>query len=90
MPSLVEAIEQKYGENSIDSDASEEDEGISVSIFVPSKPQRIAIPSLLVLNDCDITTAGEEQVLEAKCASVEELDLAKNKLNEWQEVNNSC
>lgn len=84
MPSLVEAIEQKYGDSSTDSDGSEE--GITVSIFVPRKPPRVTLPSLLVLNDCDITTAGEKQALSDKCSCVEELDLAKNKLNYWPEV----
>ncbi|CAG9861078.1 unnamed protein product [Phyllotreta striolata] len=85
MPSLLEALEQKYGESSTDSDGSE-DEGISVSIFVPCKSPRAVVPALLVLNDCDIATAGEKEALIAKCASVEELDLAKNKLQEWPEV----
>lgn len=85
MPSLVEAIEQKYGDSSTESEGSEE-EGITVSIFVPSKPPRVTVPSLLVLNDCDITTAGEQQALVDKCSGVEELDLAKNKLNFWPEV----
>ncbi|KAG5892455.1 hypothetical protein JTB14_009863 [Gonioctena quinquepunctata] len=61
-------------------------EGIAVSIFVPCKSPRAIVPALLVLNDCDITTAGEKDVLVAKCAGVEELDLAKNKLNDWPEV----
>lgn len=86
MPTLVEALEQKYGESSAESDGSEEEEGISVSIYVPSKSQRTAVPSLLVLNDCDITSAGERQSLIAKCSAVEELDLAKNKLKDWEEV----
>lgn len=85
MPSLVEAIEQKYGDSSTESEGSEE-EGISVSIFVPRKSQRSIVPALLVLNDCDITTAGEKSALTDKCAGVEELDLAKNKLNKWEEI----
>ena len=86
MPSLLEAIEQKYGEVPQESDGSEE-EGISISIYVPRKSPRMVVPSLLVLNDCDIATAGEQQALVDKCATVEELDLAKNKLNYWPEVN---
>lgn len=85
MPSLLEALEQKYGESSTESEGSEE-EGISVSIYVPRKSPRLTVPSLLVLNDCDIATAGEQQALVDKCAAVEELDLAKNKLNYWPEV----
>lgn len=85
MPSILEALEQKYGESSTESEGSE-DEGISVSIFVPCRSPRAAVPALLVLNDCDIATAGEKDALMAKCAGVEELDLAKNKLNDWPEV----
>lgn len=98
MPSLVEALEHKYGPmcctptnngtlSSEDSDASssEADEGICV-IYVPRRSPRVTVPSLLVLNDCDITTAGEKEALLDKCAQVEELDLAKNKLNYWSEV----
>ncbi|KAJ8933904.1 hypothetical protein NQ314_013703 [Rhamnusium bicolor] len=85
MPSLLEALEQKYGESSTESEGSE-DEGISVSIFVPCKSPRAVVPALLVLNDCDIATAGEKDALVAKCAGVEELDLAKNKLSDWPEV----
>ncbi|XP_018328403.1 tubulin-specific chaperone cofactor E-like protein [Agrilus planipennis] len=81
MPSLLEALEQKYqdGGNATDTEGS-------VSIFVPRKPPRVIVPSLLVLNDCDITSAGDKQALVDKCAAVEELDLAKNKLEHWPEV----
>ncbi|KAL3265423.1 hypothetical protein HHI36_009627, partial [Cryptolaemus montrouzieri] len=88
MPSLLEALEQKYGEKETESEESDDskEEDISISIFVPCKSPRALVPSLLVLNDCDITTAGEKDALVAKCSGVEELDLAKNKLNEWPEV----
>ncbi|KAF5293868.1 hypothetical protein FQR65_LT10971 [Abscondita terminalis] len=85
MPSLLEALEQKYGESSTDSDGSEE-EGITVSIFIPLKPPRLSVPSLLVLNDCNIASAGDKKALLDKCAGVEELDLAKNQLQHWAEV----
>lgn len=85
MPSLLEALDQKYGRSSTGSDGSE-DEGISIAIFVPCRSPRAAVPALLVLNDCDIVTAGEKEALAAKCACVEELDLAKNKLSDWSEV----
>lgn len=85
MPSLLEALAQKYGDDSTNSEGSEDDE-FSVSIFVPRKSPRTMVPSLLVLNDCDITTAGDQKALVDKCSGVEELDLAKNKLNYWQEV----
>lgn len=41
---------------------------------------------MLVLNDCDIDCAGEEDGLRTKCRSVRELDLAQNKLENWSEV----
>ncbi|KAL1506392.1 hypothetical protein ABEB36_005764 [Hypothenemus hampei] len=87
MPSLLEALEQKYGDP-VDSDSSPDADsaGISVAIFVPCKSPRAAVPALLVLNDCDIATAGEREALVAKCSNVEELDLAKNKLDQWTEV----
>lgn len=85
MPSLVEALEQKYGgESSTESENSEEE--LCVSIFVPARSPRMIVPSLLVLNDCDIATAGERDALIDKCAAVEELDLAKNKLDCWPEI----
>ncbi|GLV37374.1 mulet [Carabus blaptoides fortunei] len=59
---------------------------ISVAIFVPRRPPRTCVPSLLVLNNCDIATAGEHTELVDKCACVEELDLAANKLSDWPEV----
>lgn len=39
-----------------------------------------------MLNDCDIDRAGEEDDLRKKCCSVKELDLAQNKLQNWNEV----
>lgn len=62
-------------------------EDIAISIFVPCRSPRALVPSLLVLNDCDITTAGDREALVDKCSCVEELDLAKNKLHDWPEVN---
>lgn len=40
----------------------------------------------MVLNDCDIDKAGEPEDLRKKCCSVKELDLAQNKLQNWNEV----
>lgn len=45
-----------------------------------------SVPELLVLNDCDIDKAGESEDLKKKCSSVKELDLAQNKLENWNEV----
>lgn len=40
----------------------------------------------MVLNDCDIDRAGEPEDLRKKCCTVKELDLAQNKLQNWNEV----
>lgn len=45
-----------------------------------------SVPELLVLNDCDIDCAGDSDDLRKKCCSVKELDLAQNKLKNWNEV----
>lgn len=47
---------------------------------------RLNLPSVLVLNSCGITCAGEETEIAAFCAHVSELDLSDNKLEDWQEV----
>ncbi|KAG8229900.1 hypothetical protein J437_LFUL009764 [Ladona fulva] len=82
MASLLEAIENKYGSDDPDEFGSD----LPIAIYVPKKSPRKCIPSLLVLNDCDIESAGDEQALDEKCQQVEELDLAQNKLSEWSEV----
>ncbi|KAL8173654.1 UNVERIFIED_CONTAM: hypothetical protein K2H54_014104, partial [Gekko kuhli] len=47
---------------------------------------RLNLPSVLVLNSCGITCAGDENEIAAFCAHVSELDLSDNKLEDWQEV----
>lgn len=41
---------------------------------------------MLVLNDCNIDKAGEPNDIKEKCRTVKELDLAQNKLQNWEEV----
>lgn len=82
MPSLVEALEGKYGPEEIEG----ADEGIPIAIYVPRKGPRNIVPSLLVLNDCNIDSAGNECDLQKKCHVVEELDLAQNNLTHWSDV----
>ncbi|KAK0082498.1 hypothetical protein PV325_001302 [Microctonus aethiopoides] len=98
MPSLLEALELKYGSTTADcSENSLTDEetelsgspksALSVSIFIPKKSPRHTVPALLVLQDCDIECAGnDDEKLKNKCKNVEELDLAQNKLSQWDEV----
>ncbi|GAB0098971.1 tubulin-specific chaperone cofactor E-like protein [Sergentomyia squamirostris] len=84
MPSLLEALEQKYGLAHLHIETNS-DESL-VSIYVPKLPPRMIVPELLVLNDCNIDKAGESEDLRKKCSSVKELDLAQNKLENWDEV----
>ena len=48
-----------------------------------------SVPQVLVLNDCGIDQAGPPEDLKQKCNSVKELDLAQNKLENWNEVGNA-
>ncbi|SPP74078.1 tubulin-specific chaperone cofactor E-like protein [Drosophila guanche] len=58
------------------------------SIFIPRLSPLTSVPALLVLNDCDIDSAGDFESIREKCQRVRELDLAQNKLSDWQEVFN--
>ncbi|KAI5731263.1 hypothetical protein M8J77_007156 [Diaphorina citri] len=80
MPSLLEALDAKYALNLDSFDQ------LPVSIYVPRKGPRNCIPSLLVLNDCDIDSTGAENELTVKCQGVAELDLAQNSLSHWNEI----
>ncbi|KAJ6653968.1 hypothetical protein lerEdw1_007600 [Lerista edwardsae] len=63
-----------------------------MGVHVPATPQgspmkdRLNLPSVLVLNGCGITCAGDENEIAAFCAHVSELDLSDNKLEDWHEV----
>lgn len=81
MPSLLEALERKYG---LTEDINIEDS--VVPIYVPKLPPLLCVPELLVLNDCDIDCAGDAEALKEKCRAVKELDLAQNNLRDWNEV----
>lgn len=98
MPSLLEALELKYGDTPADCCLTDDEQepvlsgsprsaALSVSIFIPKKSPRHTVPALLVLQDCDIESAGADvEKLRSKCRNVEELDLAQNKLSKWDEV----
>ncbi|KAL2295809.1 hypothetical protein Nmel_017332 [Mimus melanotis] len=66
--------------------------GPGMGVHVPATPQgspmkdRLNLPSVLVLNSCGITCAGDENEIAAFCAHVFELDLSDNKLEDWHEV----
>lgn len=96
MPSLLEALERKYFSDY----GSEDDDEVKdvrtlgekgsrkrlISIFIPRLSPLMCVPELLVLNDCDIDRAGDFESIREKCQHVRELDLAQNKLQDWQEV----
>ncbi|XP_043480526.1 tubulin-specific chaperone cofactor E-like protein [Leptopilina heterotoma] len=94
MPSLLEALELKYGSSTAECSLTDEEAesgspktALSVSIFIPKKSPRHTVPALLVLQDCDIESAGnDDEKLRNKCKNVEELDLAQNKFSQWNEV----
>ncbi|XP_051788213.1 alpha-tectorin [Erpetoichthys calabaricus] len=66
--------------------------GPGMGVVVPPGPQgspmkdRLNLPSVLVLNSCGITCAGDESEIAAFCSHVSELDLSDNKLQDWHEI----
>lgn len=85
MPTLLEALEEKYGFAQT-SDIEAEPELLMLRL--PKRNPRQSVPQVLVLNDCGIDQAGPPEDLKKKCNSVKELDLAQNKLENWNEVFN--
>lgn len=51
---------------------------------------RLNLPSILVLDGCGITEAGDEEEVATFCAHVVELDLSHNQLKDWGEVGKMC
>lgn len=47
---------------------------------------RLNLPSVLVLNGCGISRAGDQTEIAAFCAHVMELDLSHNRLQDWHEI----
>ncbi|KAM3850362.1 tubulin folding cofactor E-like a [Diretmus argenteus] len=47
---------------------------------------RLNLPSVLVLNGCGISRAGDQAEIAGFCAHVMELDLSHNKLQDWHEI----
>ncbi|KAM9812257.1 tubulin-specific chaperone cofactor E-like protein isoform X1 [Syngnathus typhle] len=66
--------------------------GIGVVVLPTACPQgspmkdRLNLPSVLVLNGCGITKAGDQSEIAAFCAHVMELDLSHNNFQDWHEV----
>lgn len=55
-------------------------------MYLITLTDRLNLPSVLVLNGCGISHAGDEGEIAAFCAHVVELDLSHNKLQDWHEV----
>lgn len=47
---------------------------------------RLNLPSVLVLDSCGISHAGDEEEVATFCAHVVELDLSHNQFRDWGEV----
>ncbi|KAM6959066.1 tubulin folding cofactor E-like a [Aplochiton taeniatus] len=66
--------------------------GPGMGVVVSTGPQgspmkdRLNLPSVLVLNSCGMSRAGEQGEIAAFCAHVMELDLSHNKLQDWHEI----
>ncbi|TTO95312.1 Tubulin-specific chaperone cofactor E-like protein [Bagarius yarrelli] len=66
--------------------------GPGMGVVVPLSHQgspmkdRLNLPSVLVLDYCGISHAGDEGEIAAFCAHVVELDLSHNKLQNWHEI----
>lgn len=85
---FMQAISEKYSPENF---PCRRGPGMGV-VVVPSGPQgspmkdRLNLPSVLVLNGCGISHAGDQGEIAAFCAHVVELDLSHNKLQDWHEI----
>ncbi|XP_071525510.1 tubulin-specific chaperone cofactor E-like protein isoform X3 [Panulirus ornatus] len=82
MPSLPEAVDLKYGDECPNAQVTE----VACVALTLKRSGRQRLPSVLILSECDIEKAGDEEEVERKCEGVRELDLSRNKLTEWKEV----
>ena len=82
MPSLPEAVEIKYGDECPNAQITE----VACVALTLKRPERKRLPSVLILSECDIEEAGNDDEVERTCEGVRELDLSKNKLTKWNEV----
>ncbi|XP_034459659.1 tubulin-specific chaperone cofactor E-like protein isoform X2 [Hippoglossus hippoglossus] len=86
---FVEVISEKY---SPDNFPCRRGPGMGVVVVPTAGPQgsplkeRLNLPSVLVLNGCGISQAGDQAGIAAFCAHVRELDLSHNKLQDWHEI----
>ncbi|CAL4121187.1 unnamed protein product [Meganyctiphanes norvegica] len=81
MPSLPEAVDLKYG----DDYPAQVTEVACVALSLKRKG-RMRLPSVMILSECDIEEAGDEEEVQKTCEGVRELDVSRNKFKEWPEV----
>lgn len=82
MVSLVESLDEKYGED------EEEDQNFPFIVFVSCSPEakRGLLPHVITLNDFNIERLGNH--LNLRLNHIGELDLTDNLLSDWAEVVN--
>uniref|UniRef100_A0A8C1SLK3 Tubulin folding cofactor E-like b n=1 Tax=Cyprinus carpio TaxID=7962 RepID=A0A8C1SLK3_CYPCA len=84
---LVQVISEKYSPENFPYCR-----GPGVGVVIRSSPQgspvkdRLNLPSILVLDSCGITEAGDDEEVATFCAHVVELDLSYNQLKDWGEI----
>ncbi|KAF6720801.1 Tubulin-specific chaperone cofactor E-like protein [Oryzias melastigma] len=87
--SFVEALNEKYSPENF---PCRRGPGMGVVVVptagVQGSPMkdRLNLPSILVLNSCGISRAGDQVEIAAFCSHVMELDLSHNKLRDWNEI----
>jgi hypothetical protein len=84
MPSLLDAIETKYGNP--DDESLESSGEVKLVIFVPKSDHRKRLQRVLVLDKCEIDCAGDEETLGEVLSDLQELDLGHNQLANWTDV----
>uniref|UniRef100_A0A672PWX2 Tubulin folding cofactor E-like a n=1 Tax=Sinocyclocheilus grahami TaxID=75366 RepID=A0A672PWX2_SINGR len=60
--------------------------GNGKQVYRRQNKNRLNLPSILVLDGCGITEAGDEEEVATFCAHVVELDLSHNQLKDWGEI----
>lgn len=81
MRTLTQAVREKY---------NGEDDGwcdAGIVLYVPRSSPRQRLPSVLILDHCDIDSVGDQGCLSSDCSNVRELDLSHNSITQWEEVN---
>nr|CAG4642490.1 EOG090X05JJ [Evadne anonyx] len=82
MRSLIQAVHDKYDDDDEDVSSSE----LVMFVHVPRTTRRQRLPSVLVLDHCNIDSVGDEESLSSTCSDVRELDLSNNQISGWKEV----